>query len=115
VALVAALLLLIRYKRLEAQVLRTQNEAQTSVAEAQRLIDQQLVEMQQESERVRQHYEAEARKIQEAADTLIGKTIKDFEPLWKYENLQDAEAEAQRQLSDALSEATGLRAEAQAL
>ena len=114
-ALVAALLLLIRNKRLEDQVLRTQNDAQASVAEAQRLIDQQLVEMQQESERVRQHYEAEARKIQEAADALIDKTIKDFEPLRKYENLQDAEAEAQRQLAEALREATGLRAEAQAL
>ena len=92
-----------------------QQESQASVAEAQKLIDQQFAEMQQESERVRQHYESESRKIQEAADALVAKTIKDFEPLRKYEKLRDAEAEAQRQLADALKEATSLRAEAQSL
>jgi F0F1-type ATP synthase membrane subunit b/b' len=132
-----AIFLLIRNKRLEDDVLRTQNEAQASVAEAQKsadqkiaamqqesqasvveaqkLIDQQFAEMQQESERVRQHYETESRKIQEAANALVAKTIKGFEPLRKYEKLRDAEAEAQRQLADALKEATSLRAEAQSL
>ncbi len=110
-----AIFFLIKNKRLEDDVLRTQNEAQASVAEAQKLIDQQFAEMQQESERVRQHYETESRKIQEAADALVAKTIKDFEPLRKYENLRDAEAEAQRQLAGALKEATSLRAEAQTL
>lgn len=136
-ALGFAIFLLIRNKRLEADVLRTKNEAQasvteaqnsayqkitamqqesqTAVVEAQKLIDQQFAEMQQESERVRQHYETESRKNQEAADALVSKTIKDFEPLRKYEKLQDAEAEAQRQLADALQEATSLRAEAQNL
>ncbi len=95
--------------------LEAQNKAQASVAEAQKLIDQQFADMQQESERVRQHYETESRKIQEAADALVAKTIKDYEPLRKYEKLRDAEAEAQRQLADALTEATSLRAEAQTL
>lgn len=129
--------LLIKNKRLEDDILRTKNEAQASiteaqnsayqkitamqqesqaaVVEAQKLIDQQFAEMQQESERVRQHYETESRKNQEAADALVSKTIKDFEPLRKYEKLRDAEAEAQRQLADALKEATNLRAEAQSL
>ena len=97
-----AIFVLIKNKRLEEDVLRTQNEAQASLVEAQKLIDQQFAEMQQESERVRQHYEAESRKIQEAADAHVAKTIKDFEPLRKYEKLRDAEAEAQRQLADAL-------------
>jgi hypothetical protein len=136
-ALGFAIFLLIRNKRLEADVLRTKNEAQSSVTEAQnsayqkiaamqqesqaavveaqKLIDQQFAEMQQESERVRQHYETESRKNQEAADALVSKTIKDFEPLRKYEKLRDAEAEAQRQLADALQAATSLRAEAQNL
>jgi len=136
-ALGFAIFLLLKNKRLEADVLRTKNEAQSSVTEAQnsayqkiaamqqesqaavveaqKLIDQQFAEMQQESERVRQHYETESRKIQEAADALVSKTIKDFEPLRKYEKLRDAEAEAQRQLADALKEATSLRAEAQSL
>ena len=80
-----AIFLLIKNKRLEEDVLRTKNEAQASIAEAQnaafqkitaiqqesqasvveaqKLIDQQFAEMQQESERVRQHYETESRKI----------------------------------------------------
>jgi F0F1-type ATP synthase membrane subunit b/b' len=132
-----AIFLLITNKKLENNVLRTQNEAQASITEAQKsadqkiaamqqesqasvieaqkLIDQQFAEVQQESERVRQHYETESRKIQEAADALVSKTIKDFEPLRKYEKLGDAEAEAQRQLAEALKEAVGLRAEAQSL
>ncbi len=130
-----AIFLLFKNKRLEDDVLRVQNEAQSSVAEAQKaadqriaamqqesqaslaeaqkLIDQQFAEMQQESERVRKHYETESRKIQESADALVGKTLKDFEPLRKYEKFRDAEAEAQRQLSEALKAATSLRTDAQ--
>jgi len=121
-----AIFVLMKNKKLEADLLRVQSEAQASVAamqqesqdsvaEAQKLIDQQFVEMQQEAERIRQHYETESRKIQEAADVLVSKTIKDFEPLRKYEKLRDAEAEAQRQLADAVKEATSLQAEAQSL
>src|SRR5258708_951216 len=123
-ALGFAIFLLIRNKRLEDDLFRTQNEVQASVAdaqksadqriaemqhgseasvaEAQKLIDQQLAEIQQESERIRQHYEAESRKIQVAAEALVARTVKDFEPLRKYENLREAEAEAQRQLAETL-------------
>lgn len=136
-ALAFAIFLLFKNKRLEDEVFRMQNWAQTSiaeaqksaeqkvaemqqesqasVAEAQKLIDQQFAEMQQEAERIKQHYESESRKIQEAADTLVAKTIRDLEPLRKYEKLRDAEADAQRQLAEALKEATSLRAEAQNL
>lgn len=132
-----AIFLLVKNKKLEGEVLRInswaqatvtetqkaaeeriaamQQESRASVAEAQKLIDQQFAEMQQEAERVRQHYESESRKVQEAADALVSKTVKDFEPLRKYEKLPDAEAEAQRQLADALKEATALRADAQNL
>jgi hypothetical protein len=99
----------------ESEASRVYNEAQAAVVEAQRLVDQQSADLKQEAERVRQHYEAEARKSQEAAEALVAKTIKDFEPLRKYEHLGDAEAEAQRQLADALKEATAMRGEAQAL
>ena len=114
-ALGVVIFLLLKNKKLEDEVSRINNWAQTSVADAQKLIDQQFAEMQQEAERIKQHYEAESRKIQEAADDLVSKTIRDFEPLRKYEKLRDAEAEAQRQLADALKEAIGLRAEAQNL
>jgi hypothetical protein len=90
-----AIFVLMKNKKLEADMLRVQSEAQSSVAamqqeseasvaEAQKLIDQQFVEMQQEGERIRQHYETESRKTQEAADALVSKTIKAFEPLRKW-------------------------------
>lgn len=129
-----AIFLLTKNKRLEENIIRVQNEAQTtaaqtqasadqriaqmqqdaqtSVAEAQKLMDQQFAEMQEETDRIRQHFEAEARKSHEAANTLLAKTIKDFEPLRKYEKFRDAEVEAQRQLSDALDAAKALRSEA---
>lgn len=99
----------------ESETQRVYREAQAAVAEAQKQIDQQFAELKQESERLRQHYETETRKSQEAADALVAKTIKEFEPLRKFEKFRDAEAEAQRQLADALKEATSLRAEAQSL
>jgi hypothetical protein len=102
-------------KSAEETISATQQAAEASVAQAQMLIDQQLAAIQQESEQIRQHYETELRKSQEAADALVAKTVKDFEPLRKYEGLRDAEAEVQRQLADALKEATSLRAEAQSL
>jgi hypothetical protein len=99
----------------ESETQRVYREAQAAVIEAQKLIDQQFTEVKQESERIRQHYETEARKSQEAADTLVAKTIQEFEPLRKFEKFRDAEAEVQHQLDDALKEATSLRAEAQTL
>jgi hypothetical protein len=85
------------------------------VAEAQKLIDQQIAELKQESERVRQHYEAEARKAQEAVAALVAKSVAEAESLRKFERLRDAEAETQRQLSEAIQEATTLREQAEAL
>ena len=99
----------------ESETQRVYREAQAAVAEAQKQIDQQFAEVKQESERIRQHYETETRKSQEAADALVAKTMTEFEPLRKFEKFRDAEAEAQRQLADALKEATSLRAEAQSL
>ncbi len=99
----------------DQRVSTAQQEAEASVAEAQKLIDQQIAAMPQEAERIRQHYEAESRKNQEAANAVLAKTMHDFEPLLKYEKLRDAEAEAQRVLEGALEAAKGLRAEAQNL
>jgi cellobiose-specific phosphotransferase system component IIB len=99
----------------ESETSRVYNEAQVALGEAQRSLDQQSEDAKQDAERVRQHYEAEARKLQQAAEALLAKTIKDFEPLRKYEHLRDAEGQAQHQLVDALKEASALRAEAQSL
>jgi hypothetical protein len=99
----------------ESETQRVYSEAQASVTEAQKQIDQQFAAMKQESEQIRQHYEIEARKSQDAADVLVAQAIKNFEPLRKFEKFRDAEAEVQRQLADALKEAAGLRVEAQSL
>ncbi|HZL78346.1 MAG TPA: DUF4041 domain-containing protein [Candidatus Limnocylindrales bacterium] len=102
-------------KHYESETQRVYGEAQVAVADAQKQIDQQFTELKQESERLRQHYETETRKSQDAADALVAKTIQEFEPLRKFEKFRDAETEVQRQLADALKEATSLRAEAQSL
>lgn len=99
----------------ESETQRVYGEAQAAIAEGQKQIDQQLAGVKQESERLRQHYETETHKLQDAADALVARTIQDFEPLRKFEKFRDSEAEAQRQLADALKEATSLRAEAQNL
>jgi hypothetical protein len=122
----ATVYLLLKNRQLEDNVTRAQADAQTAiasaqqqsqtaVAEAQKLIDQQFAEMQQETERIREHYEDEAGKAQEAARAQVAKTINDYEPLRKYVKLHDAEAEAKLQLADALTEAGNLRKEAQSL
>src|SRR5262245_58929090 len=99
----------------EAETKRIYQEAQTAVGDTQKLVDQQLEQLTNETERIRQHYETETRKMQAAAEALVAKTIKDFEPLRKYEGFLDAELEAKRQLTEALQEADNLRSEAQAL
>jgi Meiotically up-regulated gene 113/Domain of unknown function (DUF4041) len=99
----------------ESETIRFQNETQSALANAQALLDQQLEEVKQESERVRQHYQSEAHISQVAAEALVAKTLKELEPLRKYESLREPEAEVQRLLADALAEANGLRQDAQAL
>jgi hypothetical protein len=99
----------------EAATARVYNEAQAGVAEAQKLIDQQIVALKEESERVRLHYEAEARKVREAADALVARNLAEAQSLRKYERLRDAEAEIQRQLSEAIAESTALKGQAEAV
>lgn len=96
----------------ESETIRMRTEAQAALAEAQRIVDQQVVEMKEESERVRKHYEGEARQMQTSAEALVAKTLKDVEPLRKYEGLREPEAEARRILAEAMNEATSLTAEA---
>ena len=50
----------------KAETARVRTEAEQGVAEAQKLIDQQVAELNVEKERIQQHYEAEARKVAES-------------------------------------------------
>jgi len=99
----------------ESETARIYGETQAAVAEAQKLVDQQVADMKQESERVRLHYEAEAHKAQESAEALVAKTRKEFEPLKRYMDLGVSELEARTQISDALKLAETLRRQAQSL
>jgi F0F1-type ATP synthase membrane subunit b/b' len=102
-------------KQLEAENMQVRNRMGQDVAEAQKLIDQQVAEVKLESERVRKHYEAEAYKVIEAYRTQLEKALRDLDELRKYASLLDAEAETRRTLSEALVEANTLRKQAQTL
>jgi hypothetical protein len=99
----------------EAEISRISYESQTTIIEAQRLVDQHAAEMKDQSEHIRQHYHAEALKAQEAANALVATTIAELQPLRKYEKLRDAEAEAKQQVAEALTASTDLVAEARTL
>lgn len=99
----------------EAEAIRLRTETEQSINEAQKLIDQQVTALRTESERVRQHYEGEARKVAEASQAQLAKALSDVEALRKYTPLRDAEAEVRQTLETALVEAKALRTQAQTL
>jgi len=102
-------------KQCEADKTHVRNAAQQAVAKAQKLIDQQVTEMRAEAKRVRQHYEAEARKVADASRAQVANALKDIEELQKYAPLREAETEVRRMLAEAMTEASTLRGQAQAL
>ena len=99
----------------EAEAHRVYNEAQVKISKAQQLVDQHHADLKQEAERIRQHYDSEARKSQEAAEALVAKTLQELEPLRKYESLRETGVEIERVLTEAMTEATALRKDAQTL
>src|SRR5438552_18671208 len=102
-SLAVAFFLYRRSQRMAGEVLRAQSDSRRSIEESQVLVDQQIAEMRQEAERIRQHYEAESRKIRDEADAAAAKVRTELEPLRKFQAVRDAEAEAQRLLTQALN------------
>jgi len=96
----------------DSETQRINAEAQARIVETQKLVDQQLAALKNEIERVRQHYESEARVVRMDADAMVAKLLKDFEPLQKYQKFREPELEAQRLLSQAMTEAAGMREDA---
>ncbi len=90
-------------------------ETEQSLNEAQKLIDQQVADLRTETDRVRQHYETEARKIAETSQAQLSKALADVEALRRYVPLRDAEVEVRQTLETAIAEAGALRAQAQTL
>jgi Domain of unknown function (DUF4041)/Meiotically up-regulated gene 113 len=96
----------------QTEIERINAEGQARMTETQTLVDQQLAEMKGEIERARQHYESEARGVRLDANAMVAKLLKDLEPLQKYQRFREPELEAQRLLSQAMTEAAGMREEA---
>ena len=99
----------------QLEATRIRSEAEKALNEAQKLVDQQVADMHAEAERIRQHYEAEARRTVEISQAQLNKAISDAESLRRFASLRDAEAEVHQKLNDALAEAALLRDQAQTL
>jgi ketosteroid isomerase-like protein len=103
------------WRQREVTVARAQNEAKAAMASAQTVVEQRSAEMDASVERVRAHYEAEARKAIDDLNGRLNAALTELEPLRKYASLRGSEDEIQRALADALAEATALRSEAESL
>jgi len=99
----------------ESETAKIYSEAQAAVGAAQKLVDQQLDALRSESEAVRQHFETEARNAEVSAQELVARTLREVEPLRRFEHFADAEAKAREILAEASKEAMSLQAEAQRL
>ena len=95
----------------DAEVARARSDVEVAIANAQAAYEQKVTELDAESERIRAHYEMEARKIVDEANSRVA----ELEPLRGYAALKNAEAEVQKVLADAVTEATALRQEAKKL
>ena len=103
------------YEVANEKIARARAEAQTAMANAQAAFEQKSDELDAAAERIREHYETEARKALEQANAQLAKTLAELEPLRGYASLKDAETEVRKALAGALEEATALRQEAQTL
>ena len=99
----------------QAEIVRVRNETEKAVTEAQTLMDRQVADMRTEAERVHQHYEAEARKVTDAAQAQLAIAQADADHLRKYAPIGDAEGQMRQVLTEAMKEATALREQAQTL
>lgn len=97
------------------EIARLRAETEQGINEAQRLLDQQIADMRAEAERIRQHYEGEARRLGEASWAELTKAQADLASLKHFASLRDAEGEVRQTLENALAEAAALRGQAQAL
>jgi hypothetical protein len=102
-------------ERAAAEINRLSSEATAAAANAASTIERKTAELDAEAQRIREHYESEARKVIEDTYADLAKARAELEPLRALLALQKSEAEVRATLSNALAEATALRAEAQAL
>lgn len=98
-------------RQCDEAILQARSEAQTAIGNAQTNYEQKIVDLNAESERIRHHYETEARKLTDEANLRLA----ELEPLRAYAGLKDAETEVRKTISDAIEEASALRRKAEML
>ena len=96
-------------KRAHEEVTRIRAATEAAVHEARKLLDQQLVDASAETERVRQHYNEEARKAKAELEQALATSIATIAQLEKYQSLLEEEGAMSRVLTAAMEEAEGLR------
>ena len=89
--------------------------AEQALKDAARQLDEAFRELQNKSESLRQHYEAEARRAEEAITARLSQALDELETLRPFKDLLHAEQEVQQRASAAIEEADRLRQEAAAL
>jgi len=103
-----------RQKR-DEDVARVRQESRAALITANQSYESKLAELQDYANRIREHYEMEARRSAEEAARRVDLLTAEFEPLRSFASYRDAELEVGKALSDAMAEATALRDEAQKL
>jgi hypothetical protein len=106
----------------EQEKAHTQDELQrihasyeASAQQALATYDEKVAALELEADRVRAHYEEQARLAIDEARGEAARTVAELEALRGYATLRDAEAETAQQLAAAISEADTLRQEAELL
>jgi hypothetical protein len=102
-------------KQASAEISRMAEEAAAATNDAEALIKRKTAELDAEAQIVRQHYEAESRKIIEQIYAELEATKAELEPLRSLSELQRSEEEVRHTLASALSDAAAMQSEAKAL
>lgn len=97
------------------EAVNVRKETEQALEAAQKMVDQQIGAVNAESERIRRHYEEESAKILDETRQRLTKALHEVDELKKYASLPAAEAEVQRMLGEAMTEATALREQAKQL
>lgn len=103
-----------RQKSLQ-EIAKARGESEAAVTYAQQALEQKLVELAAEAERISGHYEKEAMRVHEEMTHQLETTLAELAPLRGYANLRDAENEVRKTLVEAIAEAAAVRREAQLL
>lgn len=90
-------------------------EASVAKAAAKSTLERKIAELESEARSVREHYEAESRKIIEQMHAELEATKAELEPLRSLSALQRSEEEVRAALASALAEAAALQSDAKAI